>query len=115
MNNLVNWNNLFTFAYVNQQQIRIMNTKYKIRTDISKTFRGKTIYRIEALKDFGDVKKGDLGGWVEKENNLSQEGNCWVYDNACVYDNAIVTNNATVRDEASVYGDTCVWKCLRLW
>lgn len=44
-----------------------MNTKYKIRTDISKTFRGKTIYRIEALKDFGDVKKGDFGGWIEKE------------------------------------------------
>lgn len=43
-----------------------MNTKYKIRTDISKTFRGKTIYRIEALKDFGDIKKGDLGGWIEK-------------------------------------------------
>jgi len=57
-----------------------MNTKYKIRTDISKIFRGKTIYRIEALKDFGDVKKGDLGGWIEKEFFLSEKGNCWVYD-----------------------------------
>ena len=52
-----------------------MNTKYKIREDISKTFRGRTIYRIEALKDFGDVKKGDLGGWIEKELNLSGKGN----------------------------------------
>lgn len=86
-----------------------MDKKYKLRTDLIKGNDGHILYRIESLKDFSNVKKGDLGGWVEKENNLSQEGNCWVYDNACVYDNAIVTNNATVRDEASVYGDT--WVC----
>ena len=34
------------------------------------------LHRIKALKDFGDVKKGDLGGWIEKESNLSQDGNC---------------------------------------
>ena len=45
-------------------------------------FHGRTLYRIKTLKDFGDVKKGDLGGWVEKEENLSQEDNCWVYDDA---------------------------------
>ena len=86
-----------------------MDKKYKLRTDLIKGNDGHILYRIESLKDFSNVKKGDLGEWVEKENNLSQEGNCWVYDNACVYDNAIVTNNATVRDEASVYGDT--WVC----
>lgn len=86
-----------------------MDKKYKLRTDLIKGNDGHILYRIESLKDFSNVKKGDLGGWIEKENNLSQEGNCWVYDNACVYDNAIVTNNATVRDEASVYGDT--WVC----
>ena len=86
-----------------------MDKKYKLRTDLIKGNDGHILYRIGSLKDFSNVKKGDLGGWVEKENNLSQEGNCWVYDNACVYDNAIVTNNATVRDEASVYGDT--WVC----
>lgn len=80
-----------------------MDKKYKLRTDLIKGNDGHILYRIESLKDFSNVKKGDLGGWVEKENNLSQEGNCWVYDNA------IVTNNATVRDEASVYGDT--WVC----
>jgi len=40
--------------------------------------------RIKALRDFGDVKKGDIGGYVEKENNLSQLGNAWVYGNARV-------------------------------
>ena len=86
-----------------------MDKKYKLRTDLIKGNDGHILYRIESLKDFSNVKKGDLGGWVEKENNLSQEGNCWVYDNACVYDYAIVTNNASVRDEASVYGNA--WVC----
>ena len=46
--------------------------KYRIREDISQNHGGNIIlYRIEGLKDFGDVKKGDLGGWVENEKNLS--------------------------------------------
>lgn len=44
------------------------------------------LYRIEALKDFGDVKKGDLGGFIEYTRQLSAEGDCWVYDDACVFD-----------------------------
>ena len=46
-------------------------------TRISKT--------IKALKDFGDVKKDELGGWVEKEKNIEISGNAWVSDNARVY------------------------------
>ena len=38
-----------------------------------------------ACKDFGNIKKGDFGGYVESEKNLSHEGNCWVYDGAKVY------------------------------
>ena len=52
--------------------------------------------RIRALKDFGTVKAGDLGGWIEKEYNLSQEGNAWVSGNACVYGNAWVYGNALI-------------------
>ena len=33
-------------------------------------FLGKTLFRIKALIDFGNVKSGDLGGFVEKEENL---------------------------------------------
>ncbi len=40
--------------------------------------------RIMACKDFGDVKKGDIGGFVLYINNLSQEGDCWIYDDAIV-------------------------------
>ena len=46
---------------------------------------GHTLYRIEALKDFGDIKKGEKGGYIEKEDNLSQDDNAWVYGNAEVY------------------------------
>lgn len=44
---------------------------------------GITLHRIRALKDFGVVCAGDIGGWIEKESNLSHEGNCWVYGEAC--------------------------------
>ena len=61
------------------------------------------LYRIRALKDFGDVKVGDLGGFIKKESNLSQEGNAWVYDNARVFGNAQVFDNAQVSGDARVY------------
>ena len=60
------------------------------------------VYQIKALKDFADVKAGDLGGYVASEENLSQEGNCWIYDNAMAIHDARVTDNAIVKDEASI-------------
>lgn len=62
------------------------------------------IYRIRALRDFGNVKKGDLGGYVQSEENLSHEGNAWVYDEAKVYGKACIRDNAQIRDEAEVSG-----------
>ena len=96
-----------------------MNKKYEL-TEETIVHNGKTLYRIKALKDFGYVKKGDFGGFVQGEHNLSHDGNCWIYDNAIVCnnarasgnaivsgnveicDNAIVCNNAIVRDNAIV-------------
>lgn len=64
--------------------------KYRLTTE-SIELNGKTFYRIQALKDFSNVKKGSLGGFVESERNLSQEGDCWIYGNAIVSgDNEIV-------------------------
>ena len=51
------------------------NKKYEL-TDITMTYEGRTLYRIRASKDFSDVKKGDLGGWVSNEYNLSQYSDC---------------------------------------
>ena len=85
-----------------------MENKYKL-TEESISYFGKTLYRIEALKDFANVKKGDKGGYVQSEDNLSQRGNCWIYGNAKVSHNAIVCGNAKVSDNAEVYGDTEVF------
>ena len=78
--------------------------KYKL-TDETIQVGGHTLHRIEALKDFGNVKKGDKGGFIEKENNLSQDGDCWVYNNAKVCDKARVFGEAMIFNDAVVCGD----------
>lgn len=60
---------------------------------------GHTLHRIKALASFGNVKKGDIGGWIETEKNLSESGNVWVSDDAWVYGNARVSNDAWVCGE----------------
>ena len=77
--------------------------KYEILKDMVIEYKGKTLYRIRALKDFSNVKTGDLGGYVESYNNLSQEGNCWIYDDAMVFENARVYDNVRISDNAKVY------------
>ena len=66
------------------------------------TFLGKKLFRIKALVSFGDVKEGELGGLVEKEENLDQSGNAWVSGDAQVYGNARVYGNAQVSGNAWV-------------
>ena len=83
------------------------NKKYKL-TDETIDVKGKTLYRIEALKDFGEIKNGDKGGFIESEDNLSHEGDAWVSDDAFVYDNACVSDNACVYGNARVYDNACV-------
>ena len=91
-----------------------MEKKYKL-TDETINLNGATLYRIEALKDFGEIKKGDKGGFIESENNLAHEGDAWVSDNAhvygdaCVFDNAQVYGNAFISGYAQVYGDAFVY------
>lgn len=82
--------------------------KYKL-TDETTIALGVTLYRIEALIDFADVKKGDKGGFVESEENLSQNGDCWVYGDAKVFDRAEVFEDAKVYGKAEVYGDAEVY------
>lgn len=70
-----------------------------------------TLYRIRALKDFDDVHEGDLGGFVESEENLDQEGSCWIYDDSMSYhdayvgDNAKIKNNSIVTDHVRILGN----------
>jgi carbonic anhydrase/acetyltransferase-like protein (isoleucine patch superfamily) len=99
--------------------------KYEL-TARSKIFRGEKVYHIRALKDFGDVCKGDFGGWVASEANLSQYGDCWleheavamgnsriraaarVMDYAVIKENAVVEGECTVCERAVIAGDAVV-------
>ena len=66
--------------------------KYEFTGEV-KLHLGRTLHRIRACVSFGIVSKGDEGGWIEKEENLSHNGDAWVDGNACVYGNACVDGN----------------------
>ena len=76
---------------------------------ISLFFRTATLHRIRAVAEFGLVKIGDLGGWIEKEENLSHEGKAWVCGDAEVWGNAKVCGDAKVWGNAEVCGDAKVF------
>jgi hypothetical protein len=64
---------------------------------------GIVLYRIRALRSFGDVKAGALGGFVQSESNLSHDGTCWIYHNAFVYLEGIVKDDARALDECWIW------------
>ena len=73
--------------------------KYELTTETKVLHSNRTLHRIKALKSFGDVAKGDLGGWVEKEENLSHEGNCWVFGDGEVFGDGRVFGNGRVCEK----------------
>ncbi|UNE53613.1 hypothetical protein [Bartonella machadoae] len=81
----------------------------------------RTLRRIRALQDFGDVKKGDLGGWIERKKNLSHEDNCWVggdakvYGDAQIYGDADVSGDTYVYGNAKVYGSACIYDAVKIF
>ena len=81
--------------------------KYEL-TDDTITVGGRILHRIKALKSFSDVEEGDLGGYVEKEDNLDHSGEAWVSGNAWVYGNARVCRDAWVYGNARVSEDAWV-------
>ena len=84
-----------------------MEKKY-ILTDEPIEHFGHTLHRIQAVKDFGTISAGTLGGYIESEGNLDHIGNAWVADNARVDGNAWVTGDAWVSGSARVSGDARV-------
>ena len=70
--------------------------KFKLTSEFIVDISGVKLFRIKALIEFGNVKAGDLGGYIEKEKNLSHMGNAWVSGNAQVFGNARVFGNAWV-------------------
>ena len=98
----------------------MIDKKYEL-TDETTIIDKYILYRIKALRDFGDVRAGDLGGYIQSEENLSHENICWVSDNACIYQdawvrgNARVFGNALVFENAQVFGNALVFGNARVF
>ena len=69
------------------------------------------LYRIRALRDIDrhSVRRGDLGGYIEDDCNLSHRGDCWVGGDAIVKEEASVQGNAYAGHEAFLTGQARLW------
>lgn len=81
--------------------------KFELTTN-TKMHLGKKLFQIKALISFGDVEAGELGGYIEKEENLDQYGDAWVSGNAWVYGDASYT---TVKGFGREYRTTTFFRC----
>ena len=79
--------------------------KYEL-TDETQAVLGQTLHRIRALRDFNDVKAGDLGGWVAGPDNLSQHGNCWAYDNSRMSGDSRMSGNSRMSGDSRMYDNS---------
>ncbi len=90
--------------------------KYQLLEDDTIVRDGRKLYRLQALRDVRHgVKAGDLGGYVEKEANLSQEGTCWLFGKACAYEDARVEEDARLFGHATLRGKAKLIEKASLW
>ncbi|WP_039056098.1 YdcK family protein [Enterobacter sp. Bisph1] len=65
--------------------------------------------QIIALRDFHDVTAGSAGGWVDDDDVLDQQGNCWIYDeNSMVFLGSRVRNDARITQPCVICHDVIV-------
>ena len=89
--------------------------KFELTSEFITNISGTKLFRIKALVEFGDVKAGELGGYIEKEENLDQGGDAWVCGDAKVYGDAWVCGDAWVYGDAEVYGNAWVCGDAKVW
>ena len=82
--------------------------KFELTAEFVTNVFGKKLFRIKALVAFGNVEKGELGGFIEKEDNLSHDGDAWVYGNAQVSDDA---DYAVVKGFGRCFRTTTFFRC----
>lgn len=82
--------------------------KYEI-TDIAHP-KDPSLHRIRALQRVSEtVGPGTLGGYVQSEENLTQENDgAWIYGEAICCENAIVTTGAFLTGQARVSGSALI-------
>lgn len=86
-----------------------MEDKKYILTSETRKVDGHILHRIRAVRDIDIISPGDVGGWVENEDNLSHIGDSWIFSDACVYGNAKVFENAKVYGNARVFNEALVY------
>ena len=85
-----------------------LTEKHIYKSDSIFSSFNQKFYRIVACRDIFDkegniiVHKGEKGGYIQSEENLSHEGSCWVAGEACIHGSAVV------RDDAFVFGNALV-------
>lgn len=88
-----------------------MDKKYEL-TDIKCYIGGNNpiiLYRIRALRSFGNVRAGDLGGFVQSEDNLSHAGTCWLFNDSKAYGAARIYGSARLYNQVCVSGAVQVY------
>lgn len=86
-----------------------MNKKYELVPSSSDESWGTSfwgsVYRIRALRDIPafKVKQGDLGGYVNNADILTQDGDCWISPMAKVYGKVHISDNVYIGDQARVF------------
>jgi len=93
-----------------------MDSKDSKKYKLGRKHPDRDLYRVVALRDIPqhNIHRGDIGGYIVTEENLSQEGDCWVYSNAEVYGNARVYGNTLIYGSAVVYGSAEVYDDARV-
>lgn len=79
----------------------VPNNKFSL-TEQVKFELGRHLHRVEAVANFGDVRKGTLGGWVESAKNLSQYGAAWIGEEGMALGDAVVDNDAQLFGVARI-------------
>lgn len=83
-----------------------MNSKKYELTDITKEVDSVTLYRIRALKDFANVKAGELGGYVTDEDCISQTDRSWVYDEDGLVINSKIYGDSSIECKCKINAST---------
>ena len=79
-----------------------MEKKFELTDNFIINAFGVKLFQIKCTKSFKYAKEGDLGGYVEKDENLDQESDAWVSGNAEVSGDAWVSGNAEVSGDAEI-------------
>ena len=92
-------NNLIS-EYIVAKEKDIKTEKYKILKSSALSYNHTYVYKIEALKDFiindNLIHKGDIGGYIESENNLCQNDYSWICKGSIASGKSKVKNNSFV-------------------